>query len=119
MCPLSNPLYLCIKLFIMHFLCIYAVRPCQVQDVISQHLFKLSTQFFQYNKTHDLFSDQHLCQVAPKLQSRSQMSRLHNDQLLRYACSKNKRRKIGFSNTFFRDRIYNYNNGLYNWKRKI
>ena len=67
MCPLSNPLYLCIKLFIMHFLCIYAVRPCQVQDVISQHLFKLSTQFFQYNKTHDLFSDQHLCQVAPKL----------------------------------------------------
>ena len=73
MYPLSNPLYLHIKLFIMHFLCIYAVRPYHIQEVISQHLFELSTKFFQYLKPHDLFSDHYLCQVAPKLQSRSHL----------------------------------------------
>ena len=70
MYPLSSPLYLYIQLYIkLHFLCIYCVRPCHIQQVISQHLFELSTQLFQYSKTHDLFSDHHLCQVAPKLQS--------------------------------------------------
>ena len=60
-----------IKLFIMHFSCIRTVRPCHIQEVVSQQIFGISTQFFQYSKAHDLFLDHHLCQVAPKLQSRS------------------------------------------------
>ena len=68
MYPIFHPLYLYIKL---HFLCIQAVRPCHIQEVISQHLFGISTKFFQHSKAHDLLSDYHLCQVAPKLQSRS------------------------------------------------
>ena len=65
MYPLSNPLYLYIKLFVLHFLCIHAVRACYIQEVISQHLFELSTSFFQYSKAHGVFSDHHLCPVAP------------------------------------------------------
>ena len=71
MYALSNPLSSYIKLFIMHFLCIYAVQPCHIQEVISQHLFELPTKFFQYSNAHDLLSDHRLCQVAPKLKSRS------------------------------------------------
>ena len=41
----------------MHYLCIYAVGPCHIQEVISQHLFGISTKFFQYSKAHDLLSD--------------------------------------------------------------
>ena len=54
--------------YILHFV---IVRPCHIQKVISQHLFGISTKFFQYSKAHALLSDRHLCQVAPKLQSRS------------------------------------------------
>ena len=68
--PSIQPFTLYIKLFIMHFLCIWAVRPCHILKVISRHLFKISTKFFQYSKAHGLLSDHHLCQVAPKLQSR-------------------------------------------------
>ena len=67
MYPLSNPLYLYIKLFIMLFFCIYTVRPCPIQEVISLHLFGLHTKFLQYSKAHDLLSDHHLCQIAPEL----------------------------------------------------
>ena len=57
----------------MHFLCIQAVQLCHIQEVISQHLYGISTKFFQYSKAYDLLSDHHLCQVAPKSQNRSQM----------------------------------------------
>ena len=73
MYPIFHPLYLYIKLFIMHFLCIQAVRPCHIQKFISQHLFEISTKFFQYSRTHDLLSHHHIYQVAPKLQSRSHL----------------------------------------------
>ena len=55
----------------MHFSCIFAVRPCHIHKVISPHLFELFTKLFQYSKAHELFSNHRLCQVAPKLQSRS------------------------------------------------
>ena len=60
--PSIQPFVLNIKLYIMHFLCIRAVRPCHVQEVISRHLFGISTQFFQYSKAHDLFLDHHSTQ---------------------------------------------------------
>ena len=66
-----QPFVLYIKLFMMHFLCIKAVRPCHIQEVISQHLIGISTTFCQYSKAHALLSDHHLCQVVPKWQSRS------------------------------------------------
>ena len=69
--PSIQRFVLYIKQFIMHFLGFYAVRPCRIQEVVSQHLFGISTKFFQYSKAHYLLSDHHLCQVAPKLQSRS------------------------------------------------
>ena len=62
-----QPFVLYIKLFIMHFLCIKDVRHCHIQEVISQHLFGISTKFFQYSKAHALLLDQ----VVPKWQSRS------------------------------------------------
>ena len=34
MYPIFHPVYMYIKLFIMHFLCIHAVRPCRIQEVI-------------------------------------------------------------------------------------
>ena len=68
-----QPFVLYIKLFIMHFLCIKDVRHCHIQEVISQHLFGISTKFFQYSKAHALLLDHHLCQVVPKWQSRSHM----------------------------------------------
>ena len=40
-------------------------------SIISQHLFGISTKFFQYSKPQNLLSDHHLCQVAPELQTRS------------------------------------------------
>ena len=61
-----QPFVLYIKLFMMHFLCILAGRPCHIQEVISQHLIGISTKFFQYSKAHALLSDHHLCQVVPK-----------------------------------------------------
>ena len=39
--------------------------------VISQHLLRVATKFFQYSRAFDLLLDHHTCQVAPKLQSRS------------------------------------------------
>ena len=55
----------------MHFfLCIWAVKPNHIQEVISQHLIEISTKCCQYSNAYDLLSD-HLCQVVPKLQSRS------------------------------------------------
>ena len=35
----------------MHFLCIFAVRTCHIQEVISQHLFGISIKFFQFSKS--------------------------------------------------------------------
>ena len=55
----------------MHFLRIYVCPTLCIQEVISQHLYGISTKFFQYSKDYDLLSDHHLCQVAPKSQSRS------------------------------------------------
>ena len=36
--------------------------PCHIQEVISQHLFGISTTFFQYSKAHNynLLSDHHI-----------------------------------------------------------
>ena len=55
----------------MHFVCIWAVRPCHIQEIVSQHLFVIPPNVFQCSKAHDLLSDHHLYQVVPKLQSRS------------------------------------------------
>ena len=66
-----QPFVLYMKLFIMHFLCIKDVRPCHIQEVISQHLFGIFTKFIQYSKAHALLLDHHLCQVVPKWQSKS------------------------------------------------
>ena len=49
-----QPFVLYIKLFIIHFLCVKDVRPCHIQEVISQHLFGIFTKFFQYSKAHAL-----------------------------------------------------------------
>ena len=45
--PSIQPFVLYIKLIIMDFLCNWAVRPCHIQEVISQHLFGISTKFFK------------------------------------------------------------------------
>ena len=66
----------------MPFLCIKAVQPCHIQEVISQHLFGISTKFFHYLKAHDLLSDHHLCQVAPKSQSRSHILTLGDQEII-------------------------------------
>ena len=67
MYPIFRPLYLYINCSYCIF---YVLRLSDPVTFKKSYLFGISTKYFQYPKAHELLSDHHLCQLAPRLQSR-------------------------------------------------
>ena len=73
--PSIQPFVLYIKLFIMQFLCIWAVRPVTFKKSYLNTYLEYLRNLFSIQKLMTCFpEDHHPCQVVSKLQSRSHMS---------------------------------------------